>query len=208
MQLIRWLELVIIFLCSPILLYLLVPGLGSWLMPILGVIGIVCLALLLLDPSFKRSRLTNVSIFRHHLRTSLLVFIPSAVLILLALYTIAPEFAFSLPLQHTELWITTLLIYPVVSVLPQEIIFRTFFFHRYKSIISSKNWRWFVSTICFALAHVVYGNWIAVVLSIFAGAFFGYRYINTRSTPVVIFEHTLWGSLLFSTGIGMFFLTQ
>ncbi len=204
----RWLELVFIFLCMPVLLFTLVTDLNLWLMPVLGMVGITCLLLLLLDPSFKRFRLTNVSEFRQHLRTSLSVFVPSAALILLTLYAIAPDFAFSLPLQHTDLWIMTLLIYPIVSVLPQEIIFRTFFFHRYKGIIPSKYARWIISTFCFALAHVVYGNWIAVVLSILAGAFFGYRYMHTRSTPVVIIEHTLWGSLLFSTGVGMFFLSQ
>lgn len=204
----RWLELVLIFLCTPVLLFSFVTNLSFWLMPILGTLGVACLLLLLLDPSFKRFRLTNVADFRQHLRTSLLVFIPSATVILLSLYAIAPDFAFSLPLQHTELWIVTLLIYPIVSVLPQEIIFRTFFFHRYKSIIPSKYGRWVISTLCFALAHVVYGNWVAVILSILAGAFFGYRYMHTRSTPLVIIEHTLWGSLLFSTGVGMFFLSQ
>lgn len=204
----RWLELVTIFICTPVLLWLLVTELNTWLMPVLVLVSLICLTLLLLDPSFKRFRLTNISAFRQHMSTSLFVFIPSSIGILLLFYFISPDVAFSLPLQHTELWVMTLLIYPVVSVLPQEIIFRTFFFHRYKGIIPNKYGRWVISTLCFALAHVVYGNWIAVILSIVAGAFFGYRYMHTRSTPIVIIEHTLWGSLLFSTGAGMYFLMQ
>ncbi|NMP30776.1 CPBP family intramembrane metalloprotease [Thalassotalea sp. M1531] len=208
MHILRWLELTAFFLCTPLLLMRLVSDLNTWLMPILGAIGMVCLVLLLVDPTFKRFRLINIVEFRQHFRSSILLFIPSATLLLVVLYSIAPEHAFTLPLQHTQLWLLTLLIYPLVSVVPQEIIFRTFFFHRYKKIIPSKAWRWIASSMCFGLAHVVYANWIAVILSMFAGILFGYRYMQTRSTPIVILEHTLWGSLLFSTGIGMFFLTQ
>lgn len=108
------------------------------------------------------------------------------------------------PLNEPWMWVATLLIYPVVSVIPQEIIFRTYFFHRYKKILPSKYARWALSTFVFGLAHLVYGNWIAVVISWFGGAIFGYRYMQTNSTPVVVIEHAIWGSFLFTIGLGSY----
>lgn len=124
------------------------------------------------------------------------------------IYWLAPDLLFSLPSQQMQFWLITLALYPIVSVIPQELIFRTFFFHRYKHIIPSKNIRWLLSTFSFALCHLVYGNWIAVALAAVGGAIFGYRYITTRSTLVVIIEHTLWGSYIFTIGIGVYVLTN
>ena len=123
------------------------------------------------------------------------------------LYILKPQLLFLLPLEHTQLWLGTLLIYPICSVVPQEIIFRTFFFHRYKGIIPSKQARCLLSSASFALAHAIYGNWLAVLLSGIAGLLFGYRYLTTRSTLVVVVEHSIWGSYLFTVGIGIYFLT-
>ena len=125
----------------------------------------------------------------------------------MVIYLLAPDILFNLPSQHLELWLLTLMLYPIVSVLPQEVIFRTYFFHRYKHIIPSKTHRWLLSSLTFGLAHIVYGNWIAVVLSSVAGALFGYRYMQTRSTLLVIVEHTLWGTFVFTIGLGAYFLT-
>ena len=54
------------------------------------------------------------------------------------------------------------------------------------------------------LVHLVYGNWIAMILSWFGGALFGYRYMQTRSTPVVVVEHAIWGSFIFTIGLGSY----
>ena len=203
----RWLELFIVFILSPLLFFLMVSDIDTWLMPMLFSVGGICLYLLLRDNQFKRFRLWNTDNFRAHLLQSLKLFIPCAGLTTLIIYLIAPDLLFNLPTQHLELWLLTLIIYPIVSVLPQEVIFRTYFFHRYKRIIPSKTHRWLLSSLSFGLAHIVYGNWIAVALSAAAGAVFGYRYMQTRSTLLVVVEHTLWGSFMFTIGLGAFFLT-
>ncbi|MEH6709730.1 MAG: CPBP family intramembrane glutamic endopeptidase, partial [Paraglaciecola polaris] len=160
------------------------------------------------DVNFKRFRLWHTDAFWLHIRASLKVFVPVAIALALLVYFFAPHILFKLPREDVQFWLLTLAIYPIVSVIPQEVIFRTFFFHRYKHIIPSKNIRWALSTVSFSLAHVVYGNWIAVGLSFIGGGLFGYRYIKSRSTLVVVVEHTLWGSYLFTLGVGVFLLTQ
>jgi hypothetical protein len=65
-----------------------------------------------------------------------------------------------------------------------------------------------LNTASFALVHEVYGNSIAVDLCGLGGDLFGYRYIHTRSTLLVVVAHTLWGRYLFTLGLGVFLLTQ
>ena len=199
-----WVEMNALFLGIPIVVALWVQQLGGWLMPLLGVIGIACLAVLLADKQFKRFRLWHFADFKTHLGATLKVFIPWACLTMALVYLIKPDIFMQWPIEQPALWVTTLLIYPIVSVIPQEIIFRTFFFHRYKRIMPSKHVRWAVSTFAFGLAHLVYGNWIAVVVSWFGGALFGYRYMQTRSTPMVVIEHAIWGSFMFTVGLGTY----
>ena len=196
----------LVFLGIPVLVYLTIIDLSTWLMPLLGVTGLACLGILLADNQFKRFRLWNLNGIGAHFCAALKLFLPWACLVSIAIYMLYPEIFLALPMQEPAFWLLTLLIYPLVSVIPQEIIFRTYFFHRYKHILPSKQARWAFSTFFFGIAHVVYGNWIAVVLSWVGGGIFGYRYMQSRSTVVVVLEHSLWGSFLFTIGLGAFFL--
>jgi len=199
-----WIEMVLLFFALPVAIAYWVNQVADYLMPLLGAVGIACLAILLADKQFKRFRLWHWQDFFTHLRTTLKMFIPWACLLAAVVYLIKPELFLQWPLQEPELWMLTLLIYPIVSVIPQEIIFRTFFFHRYKQILPSKMARWGLSTFVFGLVHLVYGNWVAMVLSWIGGALFGYRYMQTRSTPVVVVEHAIWGSFIFTVGLGSY----
>lgn len=204
----RWLELFSLYLIVPLVAIYLLQENQQFLMPTLVIVGIACLYLLLSDKKFKRFRLWHLQGFVGHFKNTLLLFFPSAIVVIFLVHWISPELLFAFPSQQMQFWLITLAIYPIISVIPQEVIFRTFFFHRYKKIIPSKNMRWLLSTSSFALSHLVYGNWIAVAVSAIGGALFGYRYMQTRSTIVVIAEHTLWGSFLFTVGIGLFFLSE
>lgn len=204
----RWTELIVIFVLIPMLTALVLSRYDEFLMPVLFALGAGCFYLLIKDRQFKRFRLWHTQDFRKHALSAMSLFVPLALVMALVTYWLAPDLLFALPNENLELWLITLAIYPIVSVIPQEIIFRTFFFHRYKGILPSKIMRIFVSSSSFALAHLVYGNWVAVILSWFGGGVFGYRYMKSRSTLVVIFEHTLWGSYLFTIGIGFYFLVQ
>ncbi len=204
----HWIELVIVFLFAPLIFWVGVADIDTWLMPTLFCAGLICLLLLLNDKNFKRKKLYRVNELVPHFINALKLFLPVAFVFSAGIYLIAPDIFLSLPMQDPTFWLITLLIYPLVSVIPQEIIFRTFYFHRYKKIIPSKHLRVFSSSFFFGLAHIVYGNWIAVVLTWFAGIVFGYRYSASKSTPVVVIEHTLWGSFAFTIGLGMFLLTE
>lgn len=206
MQNSRWVELILLFGLVPGLLIVWLSHASHLMMPVLVVAGSASLLMLLLDKGFKRFRLWHTRHFYSHIKHLFILFLPVSLLTTLAIYYLAPDILFTLPNQAFNLWVTTLIIYPIVSVIPQELIFRTFFFHRYKHILPSKLIRLGVSTASFTSVHILYGNWVAVILSFIGGALFGYRYIQTRSTLVVAIEHCLWGSFLFTVGIGIYLL--
>ncbi|WP_216031188.1 CPBP family intramembrane glutamic endopeptidase [Psychrosphaera sp. I2R16] len=160
---------------------------------------------LVTDPRFKRFRLWNLEKLREFLPNVMKTFLLAAFVITLASWWFTPQWLFSLPLEQTLMWIALLFLYPVLSAWPQEVIFRTYLFHRYKHIFKSKNLRAWLSALSFALAHLMFANWIAVVGSFFAGLVFAYTYMHSRSTLLVTLEHSLWGCWLFTAGLGIHF---
>lgn len=204
----RLYELIGLFVGLPILGFIIANSEPSLVFLLLALVGCGCVCVLWKDQSFKRKRLWQLKDAREHLLKSLRLFIPLASVIAAWVYFLLPELFLSLPAHQTEFWLVTLLIYPLISVIPQELIFRTYFFHRYKPLFPSKYTRLWVSSFLFGLAHSIYGNWIAVVGSWVCGLLFGYRYIQSRSTAIVVIEHTLWGSFIFTIGLDAFVLLE
>ena len=95
--------------------------------------------------------------------------------------------------------------YPFLSAFPQEFIFCTFFFIRYKSIFKSEKNLVYTSALIFCFAHIFSINWVAPLLSIFGGFIFANTFKKTKSLMIVTAEHSLYGNTLFALGLGWFF---
>ena len=117
----------------------------------------------------------------------------------------APERLFDLPRERTGLWLAILLLYPLFSVIPQELVFRAFLHHRYRSILSDRGLRILVSAIAFGLAHAFFGNWEAPLLSTLGGLLFARTYERTTSIWPVAIEHAIWGDVIMTIGLGSSF---
>ena len=116
-----------------------------------------------------------------------------------------PARLFSLPLERPILWVAILVLYPFLSVLPQELLFRSFLHRRYAPLFASPIGIIAASAITFGFAHVVLGNGIAMVLSAIGGGLFALTYQRAHSLALVCIEHTLYGSLIFTLGLGHYF---
>lgn len=127
------------------------------------------------------------------------------VFILLLVVWIQPEQLFSMPAERTMVWVNVLFFYPIVSVLPQEIIYRTYFFNLVEDLIPTNKLLVFASAFAFAFLHIIYDNWWAVGLSFLAGMLFSITYLRTNSLFWVTVEHTLFGWLVFTLGFGNYF---
>lgn len=116
-----------------------------------------------------------------------------------------PEKLFIIQKENPTVMYAVLLLYPVFSAFPQEFIFCTFFFKRYKSIFKKEYILIFMSALIFCFAHVFFINWVAPLLSLFGGLMFATTYSKTNSLLLVSIEHALYGNTLFFIGLGWFF---
>jgi uncharacterized protein len=57
----------------------------------------------------------------------------------------------------------------------------------------------------FSLVHVIFRNPLAIVLTFLGGVLFAYRYQKSGSLFVSAFEQSLYGSFLFTIGLGRYF---
>lgn len=120
-------------------------------------------------------------------------------------WAVQPDQFFSFPAQQPVVWMVVMVLYPLLSALPQELIYRTYFFHRYGDIISPKNATIISSALAFAFVHIIYDNWWAVGLSFVGGILFGLTYARTKSLFWVTVEHAIYGCLIFTLGMGNYF---
>ncbi len=132
-------------------------------------------------------------------------FVICAVLMVAFVYVYDPDRLFYLPREKPYLVAFLFFLYPVLSALPQEFIFCTFFFDRYKPFFKSQTAMIIASAIVFAYAHILYINWVAPTLSFFAGLIFAKTYAEHRSLALVTIEHGLYGNWLFIIGLGWYF---
>ncbi len=195
-RVVRLAELILLFGGIPTLMALRVVEVRLW--PALFVGGGGCLAALLLDRSFDRSRLWNFAGARAIFRGLLPLF---GVAVVVAL----PERFLQFPRERPLVWLLVMLLYPLLSVYPQEIIFRAFFFHRYGEALGSRSAVIGASAIAFGYAHIILHNWVAVTLSVIGGALFAWTYERSRSLLAASIEHALYGCAIFTLGLGWYF---
>lgn len=123
----------------------------------------------------------------------------------LFMYWYDPDKMFRLMLERPEFIPMLLVMYPIISALPQEFIFCSFFFERYKVFFGKGLIMVAASAVIFAYAHILYINPVAPTLSLFGGIIFALTYLKTKSLALVTIEHGLYGNYLFLVGLGWYF---
>ncbi len=155
--------------------------------------------------TFDRRDLFRAAAVRPALPGILLLWAPVSLLLLAGVAVLAPGRLFDLPRQHTALWATIVVLYPLVSVYPQELLFRAFLLHRYAAVFGTGWPAATASAAAFGFAHLLFGNLLAVVATLAGGWLFARRYQRTRSLLAASVEHALYGITIFTIGLGDFF---
>ena len=127
-------------------------------------------------------------------------------LIILLTVFLMPNRLFMLPIEKPVFWLLIILLYPLLSVLPQELLFRSFFFRRYAALFPSDTVLIFLSALSFSFVHIIFHNFISPALCLIAGLLFSYSYTEHRSLKWALIEHSAYGCLVFTAGIGSYFL--
>lgn len=201
----RWIELILLFIAAPASLYFVRREFGPLIIPTLLVTSSLALVILLRDRDFDRRQLGGNGEVIAGLKSILRTFIPGAALIAAGLVVFEPELLFRFPRREPWMWAFVMVAYPLLSVYPQELLFRTYFFQRYAPILRTTQACVLWSAFSFGVAHLFFANWVAPTLTAIGGYLFARTYARSRSTVLVTLEHALWGDFLFTIGLGWYF---
>ncbi len=197
------LEFSFLFIVLPLLIfYRILPNLP---IPYLLAAAMAAFLILRHDHSFDSATLLSTTGIRQHLPLLLLRDAVFLALLSLAVRQFAPELLFSFVKRAPRFWVLVMFLYPLVSVYPQELLYRVFFFHRYQSLFGSGWALLLASALAFAFVHIIFRNRLALGLSVLGGLLFAYTYQHSDSLLLTCMEHAMFGDFLFTIGLGQFF---
>ena len=197
-----YIELIVVFYAVPVFYAF---NKGASPIPFLIFLAIACVVNLIRSAEFDRKCFFTLGGFRQHYRWMLIRFAVLAPVIAVFTALYAPESLFAFMMEDTGRWAAVMLLYPLLSVYPQEIVYRAFFFKRYKNIFTDSRELVLISSLSFAFAHIIYLNPVSVLFSLAGGYIFADTYQKTRSLIAVSIEHAFYGWLIFTIGLGRFF---
>jgi hypothetical protein len=192
-------------------LFVVLPMLVRWRvlaaprLVVLALVTVVCLGVLWKDPTFDRSRLFTLGPMRGSLRSIGLRGLAVAAVITGLVLLLQPAALLAMPARAPGLWLAGLLLYPLLSAWPQEVVFRLFFFHRYTPLFGGATWMVAANAVAFGFLHAIYPNALAPLLSVPAGVLLALTYRRTGTMGPVWLEHSIYGLLLFTLGLGGYF---
>ncbi|MGD9790743.1 MAG: CPBP family glutamic-type intramembrane protease [Phycisphaerales bacterium] len=196
----RFVEYVLLFFAIPAAAALRFEKPPVWIL--IWTSSLTCLVLLLLDKTFDRDRLFNSKEIAPAVPRIVGVWVVAAAALTWLVSEFHRQHLFNFPTSKPWLWMLVMVAYPILSVYPQSIVYRTFIFHRYQSVFPSRWGMIWASAISFSFAHVIFHNWIALGLTAIGGILFAHTYTRTRSTLASAIEHALYGCWVFTVGLG------
>jgi membrane protease YdiL (CAAX protease family) len=184
---------------------MLLSGIRPFMIPTLLIAFVGCLLFLIFDRRFNRRNLWRSRTLPSEAPRIAMFFLAGAVCMAGVVLLLAPERFLSFPRENTRVWAIIMILYPVFSVYPQELVYRTFLFHRYRTLFRSQAALILASAFAFGLMHIVFLHWLSVLMTFAGGLLFAWTYARTRSTLAVTVEHALYGCFVFTVGLGSFF---
>jgi len=132
-----------------------------------------------------------------------------AVCILAYVLLVEPENLFSLPRERPVLWLLIVFAYPLLSVIPQELIYRVYLFKAHADLWTNP-WRPIAaSALFFSWMHIVFAGGFAMATTAIGGLLLADTYARARAKPgalwIVSLEHSLYGLAMFTVGLGRYF---
>jgi CAAX protease family protein len=195
------LELLLIFIGLPLAFdQLLHRGYRRLLFPGMWALGLWACRALARDPAFDWQQLLVLP----KLDLNLAVVLVRMALAVLTVALAARRLGYAPPEIPPALRLLIFTLYPLLSVIPQGLIWRVFFVQRYAPLFGSGVTLLIASALAFAFAHIIFRNPIAVAVTIIGGACFAHTYLSTGSMLLADFEHAIDGLAVFSFGLGRF----
>lgn len=196
-------EFAALYIGAPLAIALFLPG--RWLFEALALFSIVGLLLLWRTGGFGWH-----SLVRGWRRLPTVEAVGIALATLLAgvaiLSLTQPEALFGIVRHRPEMLILIWSFYPLLSALPQELIFRPLFFHRYGALLPAGQGAIMANAAVFSFAHLMYWSWIVAIMTFVGGWIFARAYLR-HGFPTAWLLHAIAGNVLFAVGMGAYFYT-
>lgn len=202
-RIIRYLEFGLLFIALPVIFYfeiVPVPKIAALL-----VIALCCLLVLWNDKSYDLKNLFNKPGKPGLVKKMIWQSGLAATLIIVFVLLNKPGALFVFPKEQPLVWVLVMLLYPFLSALPQEFLYREYFFHRYDHLFRKEWVLMLMSALSFSFLHIIYDNIWALLFSFIGGLIFARTYRSTRSLYWVSLEHAIYGCLVFTIGMGNYF---
>jgi hypothetical protein len=177
-------------------------GYRRLLFPSLWLLAAAATFVLRSDASFDGSRLWSVHVEPAYGHVMVIRAVLTLVFLAVLSWRLTPESFLALPRRMPGFWVLIAILYPLVSVLPQGLLWRVFLVHRYEPLLGSGPLLLVVGTAAFAWAHLAFRNATAIVLTGLGGGLFLHAYLATGSMLVSSLEHALYGVAAFTFGVG------
>lgn len=178
---------------------------GTSPIPVLVALAVVVVVYLWRSPDFDKASLWRPGRLPGQLSSIALLWGLTAVGSTIVVLVFRPELFLGFPRSEPVDWAFVMVFYPLLSVYPQELLFRSFLFQRYAPLFGDGTGMVAASAAAFGFVHIAFGNWISVLLSTAGGWIFASRYRRSRSLFTVSVEHGLYGMLMFTVGLGIYF---
>ena len=195
----RLTEFFIIFILVPIVFTF---SFNVWIKIGVGLLGFGYIIYVLLKVEKLKFKISPNLNWKSFWLQTLLKFVFIATLSTLLVYFTNNDLLFEVLLNKPQLWIFILFVYSFFSVYPQELVYRTFFFNRYETLFSNKKLFILINATVFSLGHIFFKSSLVLALTFVGGILFAYTFYKTRSTLLVSIEHAIYGSWLFTVGMG------
>lgn len=192
-------EFMLLFIVLPISLAL---SFLIWIKLIIGVLGFAYIIFVLLKVEKNQFRVSKNLNWKVFWKETFIKLIIIAIITITFVWFTDKDALFNVIINKSKLWIIILFFYSLFSVYPQELIYRTFFFRRYQKLFSNHKLFIFVNAIVFSLAHFFFRNSLVILLTFLGGLLFALTFNKTKSTLLVSIEHAIYGSWLFTVGMG------
>lgn len=125
-----------------------------------------------------------------------------AIATILYVLSMDPNLLFKAILTRPILWIEMIFIYTFLSVIPQEFLYRIFYFQRYRFLFKNSTIFFLVNAFVFSIAHLMFQSFLVLGITFIGGYLFAYTYHKTKSMFWVSVEHLIYGGWLFTVGMG------
>ncbi|SMX31781.1 CPBP family intramembrane glutamic endopeptidase [Actibacterium lipolyticum] len=197
-----WAEFIGLFIAAPIAMAVLLPA--QMMFSVLFLVTALGVVLLHVTEGFHWQELSrNMKAIDWKVVTGFTLI--TLLIAVSVVFKFVPEAFLFLPREQPVLMLMILVFYPILSALPQEVVFRPLFFRRYGPLLPNTSAAILLNAGVFSLAHLMYWSWIVALMTFAGGVIFAWMYEARRSFAMAVLLHSIAGWIIFTVGLGVFF---